>query len=122
MSSVPSLGYIKDKVRDRDGLRSNRFAMASKHDTKISEFAPQSTIQRDGKARRELLTLFRKSPITCKRQSEQSLQDRQAALYCFFVVVMLQSEPSFLRTLFSKSVSLRHGMVTRGTNSVGISI
>ena len=82
---------------------------------------PQSTIQRDGKARREQLTLFRKSPITRKRQSGQSLHRRQA-LYCLFVVVMLQSEPSFLQTLFSKSVSLRHEMVTRGTNSISISI
>ena len=86
---------------------------------------PQSTIQRDGKARRQQLTLFRKSPITRKRQSRQSLHRTQAALYCLFctiVVVMLQSEPSFLQTLFSKSVSLRHEMVTRGTNSISFSI
>ena len=82
---------------------------------------PQSTIQRDGKARRQQLTLFRKSPITRKRQSGQSLQDRQA-LYWLFEVVMLQSKPSFLQTLFSKSVSLRHEMVTRGTNSISLSI
>ena len=56
---------------------------------------PQITIQRDGKALREQLTLFRKSPITRKQQSGQSLQDRQAALYCLFVVVMLQCELSF---------------------------
>ena len=98
--------------------------MASKHDTKRCEFVPQSTIQRDGKARREQLTLFRKSPITRKRQSRQSLHRTQAALYCLFctiVVVMLQSEPSFLQTLFSKSASLRHEMVTRGTNSISVS-
>ena len=80
MSSVPSLGCIEDNVRGRDGLRSNRFAMASKDDTKICEFVLQSTIQRDGKARREQLTLFRKSPLTRKRQSGQSLHRRQACI------------------------------------------
>ena len=76
---MPSLGCIEDNVHVRVMYVVEMFSGVT------GLRWPQSTIQRDGKARRERLTLFRKSPITRKRQSGQSLHRRQA-LYCLFVV------------------------------------